>query len=561
MTDLLHDLRVLVLDCQASGATPVYGDLIELGWAVSDGRALRSPVRSHWVEPRTTRPIPKAVRELTGWSKACLAEALPEVQAWAALRETMASLEAPVTPTVIHYARFELPFLRDLSERLEASSTFPFDTVDLHTVAARLYPDLPRRNIRALAGFLGHAPELLRRAAGHVEASAFIWRALVPVLAERGVSTWSALQQWLRDKPAASGAAGRSKKRVYPLAEERRKQLPDRPGVYRFVRRSGDVIYVGKAASLKKRVASHFASGARTTEKNLEMLTQVHDIDASETASVLEAALLETDEIKRIDPPYNVQLRGGERSAWFASRDLLDVVALPDDKHRVGPLPSQRALAPLAALIALAAGVEHAPRVLANALAVATHELPDAALFEQGWEGFCSEILGADGQAPAHRVRAAARRLWLARGRKEEPVEDEGAALWDLARVRRRLERNLIQSGLLARRGRWLSLLVDADIGYRESTMGVARALRLSCCVIEERVDLPSLSLLASLPGRRPRTLAARQRSFDAAGYDRLRVLATELRRVLDDGGEVALALGPHVIAGERLARMMRDVY
>jgi len=45
------------------------------------------------------------------------------------------------------------------------------------------YPDLPRRNLRALAGFLGHSLHLERRALGHVRATAFIWRKLVAELA------------------------------------------------------------------------------------------------------------------------------------------------------------------------------------------------------------------------------------------------------------------------------------------------------------------------------------------------------------------------------------------
>ena len=52
------------------------------------------------------------------------------------------------------------------------------------------------------------------------------------------------------------------------------------------------------------------------------MLTQVHDVSPTPTASLVEAALLETDEIKRLDPPYNVQLRSAGRQAWFASGDL-----------------------------------------------------------------------------------------------------------------------------------------------------------------------------------------------------------------------------------------------
>ncbi|MDB4973652.1 MAG: uvrC 1 [Myxococcaceae bacterium] len=568
MASLLRDLRVLVLDCQAGGATPAYGDLLELGWAVSDPTSLVGPVQSYWIEPRTERPISRPVRELTGWSRACLDDAISELEAWRALREASAALAqaGAGVPTVIHFARFELPFLRDLSTRLEPEAAFPFDTIDLHAVAARLFPDLPRRNIRALAGFLGHSPELLRRAAGHVEATAFIWRALLPTLEQAGISRWDELHAFLSRPSTPPAAPARRKGRIYPLAPEVRRRLPDRPGVYRFVRRHGDIIYVGKAASLKKRVASHFASGARPSERNLEMLTQVHDIVATETPSVLEAALLETDEIKRIDPPYNVQLRGGERSAWFAARDLRSAVTLPDESHRVGPLPSERALSPLAALIALSEGAAHTPVLLAQALAVSTRELPPSALFEEGFARFASEHLGEAALRPSLRVEQAARRLWLARGRKEVEVADDvvdasEAPSWDLARVRRRLERNLIQSGLLRRRARWLCLLADADIAYREPNMACARVLRVALCDVRERRDLDTLSELAALPSRRPHARDERQRAFDAASYDRLRVLATELRRVLDDGGEVSLRVGTHVLADQRLARLMRDVY
>ncbi|HMJ13837.1 MAG TPA: GIY-YIG nuclease family protein, partial [Polyangiaceae bacterium] len=309
MSDVLRELPVLVLDCQASGATPAYGDVLELGWAVCSANGMQGPVRSSWIAPRTDRPVGRAVRELTGWSEACLAEAVDEQAAWASLREAAAGIAqrelSGAVPSVIHYARFELPFLRDLHERSADPGAFPLDPLCVHAVAARLFPDLPRRNIRALAGYLGHSPELLRRSAGHVEATAFIWQKLVPLLDQAGVHTWSELHDWL----GQTRGPGQRKRRVYPLARERRRALPDAPGVYRFLRCNGDVLYVGKATSLRKRVASHFSGGARATERGLELLTQVHDVAYSESASVLEAALLESDEIKRIDPPYNVQLR------------------------------------------------------------------------------------------------------------------------------------------------------------------------------------------------------------------------------------------------------------
>jgi DNA polymerase-3 subunit epsilon len=565
--DALRDLEVLALDGQASGATPAYGDLIELGWAVCTAQdGLVGPVQSRWIVPRTDRPIARAVRELTGWSEACLAEALGERAAWTLLRAELerdfGGQPRPAVPTVIHFARFETRFLRDLHQRLQgaaagaAGADFPLDAICLHAVARRLLPDLPRCNIRALAGYFGHAPELVRRCSGHVEATAFIWRGLVPLLESTGIRRWDELETWL----AEPAPAPRSPRRSFPLAIERRRALPDAPGVYRFVRPNGDVVYVGKAVSLRRRVAGHFKSRGPATERSLELLSQVSDVAHTETSSLLEAALLETDEIKRLDPPYNVQFRAGERSAWFASRDLRETVPAPDAAHPVGPLPSPRVLRGLVALTALAGGSGATPDVRAAALAVPVALLPDETLFDAGWAMFAAEHLARAEPTSASRVAAASLALWLARGRTELESDSADAAPseWDLARVRRRLERTLVQTGLLLRRSRLLSLLVDASVAFREPAAKTARGLVISAGEIVEQRELAGVAEVTDLPARRPRPLRERQRSFDAAAYDRLRVLVTELRRVLDEGGDVSLRIGSHRLAGERLARVMR---
>jgi DNA polymerase III subunit epsilon len=558
MSELLSELDVLALDCQAGGATPAYGDLLELGWAVCSAAGVRGPVNSRWIVPRTRRPISRAVRELTGWTEECVAMAVEERDAWAALASDVAKLSSSLAraPTVIHFARFELPFLRDLHQRIGGGDEFPFDAVCVHAIGARLFPDLPRHNIRALAGFLGHSPELLRRCAGHVEATAFIWRALVPLLEQAGVKSWSELRAWLDSAPRQ-----RRSQRVYPLALERRKALPDRPGVYRFARKNGDILYVGKAASLKKRVAGHYSSRRGATERALEWLTQVQDVGYTETASILEAALLECDEIKRLDPPYNVHLRTGDRSAWYASRDLSDAAPRPDDRYCIGPLPSERALSALWAMIALAEGAEPSPLLRAVVLGVPVAFGPDEALFDAGWQGFAAERLHGDEPSAARRIARASRALWLERGRSEvDPGDDEARELWDLARVRRRLERSLVQTGLLLRRARWLILLADATIGFRERNMTTARALVISRGEIVERCELESVDAVHALPVRRPSARRSRLSSFDAAVYDRLRVLATEMRRVQEEGGEVIVRTGTHTFAGERLVRLTRMV-
>jgi hypothetical protein len=562
MAGSLRDLEVLVMDAQASGATPAHGDLLELAWALCGPEGTPGGIRSHFVVPRTTRRISGPVREITGWSEARLAESLPEQAVFEALdREVQEHASRACharMPTVIHVARFELPFLRDLYERL-GQRELPLDALCVHAVAARLFPDLPRRNIRALAGFLGHSLSLTRCAHGHVEATAFIWRAILPLLEQRGLTTWPELATWLSEEPAR---IARGPRRSFPLAKERRKALPDGPGVYRFVRRNGSVLYVGKATNLKKRIAGHFRSTGPRTERTLELLSQVHDIVVSETPSTLEAALLETDEIKAIDPPYNVQLRIHERQAWFASRTLDDARPTPDERHRIGPLPSRGAATALYALRALVAGEPPYPRLLAMALAVPTSFLPEPALFAQGFREFSSELERAGGAALEHRLSRAALTLWLERRRAEldESSEDLPPDGWDLPRVRRRLDRNLIQAGLLVRRARWLCLLSSAGVAFREPQRPRARALVLERGEIVARHDLEHVAQLADLSVRSPLPGHVLRAAFDAARYDRLRVLATELARIHGEGGELALRLGKHLLRGERLARLLRIV-
>ena len=514
--------------------------------------------------PRTTRTISRPVRELTGWSEQHLAIAQEDSFVWQQLRSELQEHAAGVSvvPTVIHFARFELGFLRELQARLEPEQEFPFDACCLHAIGARLYPDLPRRNIRALAGFLGHTTDLTRQVGGHVEATAFIWQALIPQLAEQGVTTWSTLQAWLADAPKAT----RRTRRVYPLSVERRRELPDRPGVYRFVRKNESVLYVGKAASLKKRIAGHFSSRGPSTERGLELLSQVHDVLYTETPSVLEAALLETDEIKRIDPPYNVQLRTAARQAWFATRDFRKASAVPDAEHTLGPLPSESALIGLAAWCVLLDELRDesalpSPALCAMILAVPTAFLPPVELFCEGFHLTVRELFADLRGSAAQRVTSAARALWLARGRneRESSTEDAPPDQWDLARVRRRLERTLVNGGLVLRRARLLRLLADCTLGYRERGMPQARALVIERAEIIERSDVP-LTSLEMLPERAVLSLAERRRCFDAASYDRLRVLVTEVRRVEQEGGELALRIGRHHYPHARVLALLQAV-
>jgi excinuclease ABC subunit C len=84
--------------------------------------------------------------------------------------------------------------------------------------------------------------------------------------------------------------------------------LPNSPGVYRMFSSTGDVLYVGKARSLKKRVASYVKSGGHT-ERIARMIAQTASMEFVRTHTETDALLLEANLIKRLRPRFNVLLR------------------------------------------------------------------------------------------------------------------------------------------------------------------------------------------------------------------------------------------------------------
>src|ERR1700748_1907501 len=86
------------------------------------------------------------------------------------------------------------------------------------------------------------------------------------------------------------------------------KTLPDAPGVYRMLNAAGDVLYVGKAKNLKKRVGS-YASGRVHSDRLTRMIAETAEMLFVTTASETEALLLESNLIKQLKPRYNVSYR------------------------------------------------------------------------------------------------------------------------------------------------------------------------------------------------------------------------------------------------------------
>ena len=85
--------------------------------------------------------------------------------------------------------------------------------------------------------------------------------------------------------------------------------LPDHPGVYKYFNEENELIYVGKAKSLKKRVSSYFNKNTGVNLKTKRMVKEIRRIEITLVDSELDALLLENNLIKKIQPKYNILLR------------------------------------------------------------------------------------------------------------------------------------------------------------------------------------------------------------------------------------------------------------
>jgi excinuclease ABC subunit C len=93
--------------------------------------------------------------------------------------------------------------------------------------------------------------------------------------------------------------------------------IPDAPGVYLMLGREGEILYIGKAISLRSRVRSYFQEGAVHHPRTIAMIERVADVRTIVVTNEVEALILEANLIKRHQPPFNVRLRDDKRYPYL----------------------------------------------------------------------------------------------------------------------------------------------------------------------------------------------------------------------------------------------------
>ena len=120
--------------------------------------------------------------------------------------------------------------------------------------------------------------------------------------------------------------------------EEQLKRLPAKPGVYIFRDSGRQVLYVGKAKSLRPRVRSYFQASADVRHAIAQLPERVADIEVIVTSSEVEALHLEQNLVKRYRPPFNVRLRDDKSFPYIAVtvEDDFPRVMFTRERHRRG---------------------------------------------------------------------------------------------------------------------------------------------------------------------------------------------------------------------------------
>src|SRR5690349_12031872 len=127
-------------------------------------------------------------------------------------------------------------------------------------------------------------------------------------------------------------------------------RLPESPGVYRFYNADSELIYVGKAKNIKKRVTSYFSKSHSLNRKTLRLASEIRSIEYTVAFSEFDALLLENNFIKQNQPRYNILLKDDKTFPYICilkerfPRIIYTRKYIPEQGEYFGPYSSVSAM-------------------------------------------------------------------------------------------------------------------------------------------------------------------------------------------------------------------------
>lgn len=307
-----------VVDLETTGGQPPNDRITEIAINVYDGEQVVERFHS-LVNPE--RPIPYMVTQITGITNEMVASA---PRFYEVARQIVELTEGRIF--VAHNVAFDYSFLK--AAFFDLGYTYQRKTLCTVRLSRRLLPGLPSYSLGKLCRSIGIQVLQRHRATGDANATT----ELLQVLLQK--NRQEVLAQALEQEIKTALLPPKIKKADVDA-------LPYAPGVYYFHNDQGDVLYVGKSLNIHKRVMSHFTVDFRR-KGLLQLRMQMASISYEKTGSELIALLLESDEIKRLMPPFNKAQRSrGQRIGIYLEKNKLGyhkLVLRPQLPHKLPPV-------------------------------------------------------------------------------------------------------------------------------------------------------------------------------------------------------------------------------
>ena len=266
-----------IVDIETTGGS--HGNRItEIAAVKTDGKSILESYET-LINPHIF--IPKSITLLTGITNKMVSDA-PDFEEVS--RDFMNFLEGSIF--VAHNVSFDYSIIKNHFEDL----SIPFNSKKLCTVrlSRSILPNYPSYSLGKLCRELGIKNQKRHRAMGDAKATTELFHLL-----------------FKKDYDFITHSLNQlSRESILPpnLPKSEFESMPNSVGVYYLLGEKMEILYVGKAKDMKKRIVTHFTE---TTRKKSELLRKIHHVSYMETGNELIALLLESNEIKKHYPPYN----------------------------------------------------------------------------------------------------------------------------------------------------------------------------------------------------------------------------------------------------------------
>lgn len=291
----IWEIPFVVVDVETTGGNPINERIIDIGCVTTMGGEIISTYSS-LVNPHQF--IPPFISKMTGISNEMVFNAS---EADEVFKELITYFRQIDSVFVAHNAQFDWAFVLNTFLRcnMEPPELKRLCTLKL---SRRLLKKNLKKNVGSLASYFNITVNGRHRALGDALATAQILIELLEIAEkEHNINSVEELLKFQNKKITNF----KTPLTVFKRLEAQINNLPDVPGVYYFLDRYKNILYVGKAKSLKERVNSYFNNEPYTSRKISEMLKLSHYLIWEETGTELMALIKESAKIKEIKPPYN----------------------------------------------------------------------------------------------------------------------------------------------------------------------------------------------------------------------------------------------------------------